>query len=118
MMKFLGLPNINWRPLRLLIAVFCCTFLLFSSGLTALAASNPDQGVMPLKSIEQKSKKALQSEPRSLEEVQAEAKKGTNGVQGSADRDKMKNPSNADSDATSVEEQVSDVLSDLTGKGK
>ena len=117
-MKFFGLPNINWRPLRFLIAVVCCTFLLFSSSFTALAASNSDQGVMPLKGIEQKSKKALQSEPRSLEEVQAEAKKGINAVQGDANREKMKNPSNADSDATSVEEQVSDVLSDFTGKGK
>ena len=115
---FLSLPNINWRPLRFLTVVFCCTLLLFSSCLTALAASNPEQGVMPLKGIEQKSKKALQSEPRSLEEVQGEAKKGINAVQGAADHEKMKNPSNADSDATSVEEQVSDVLSDVTCKGK
>jgi hypothetical protein len=116
MMKFLGLPNINWRPLRFLSVLFCCTLLLFSTCLTALAASNPDQSVMPLKGIEQKSKKALKSEPRSLEEVQGEAKKGINAVQGGANREKMKNPSNADSDATSVEEQVSDVLSDFKGK--
>ncbi len=118
MMNFWGLPNINWQPLRFLTVVFCCTLLLFSSCLTALAASNPEQGLTPLKSIEQKSKKALKSEPRSLEEVQAEAKKGINAVQGNADREKMKNPSNADSDATSVEERISDVLSNFTGKGK
>ena len=104
------LVNINWRPIRFLTVLCFCTFLFFSSSLTALASSDPTQGVMPLKNIEQESKEALQPKPRSLEEVQAKAKKGINGVQGAADLEKMKNPANAKSNATSVEEQISDFL--------
>ena len=108
--------NISWQPIRFLAALGFCTFLFFSSAFTAFADSNPSQGVTPLKTIEQKSKEALRSEPRNLSEVQTEAKKGINAVQGAADSEKMKNPANAKS--TSVEEQVSDVLSNITGKGK
>lgn len=104
------LVNINWRSIRFLTVLCFCTFLFFSSSLTALASSDPTQGVMPLKNVEKESKEVLQSQPRSLEEVQAKAKKGINGVQGAADFDKMKNPANAKSNATSVEEQVSDFL--------
>ncbi|MDY6802353.1 MAG: low temperature-induced protein [Cyanobacteriota bacterium] len=104
------LVNINWRPIRFLTVLCFCTFLFFSSSLTALASSNPSQGVMPLKNIEKESREALQPQPRPLEEVQAKAKEGINGVQGGADIKQMKNPANAKSTATSVEEQVSDVL--------
>ena len=110
--------NISWRPIRFLAALSFCTFLFFSSAFVAFADSHPSQGVTPLKTIEQKSKKTLESKPDDLSEVQAEAKKGINGVQGAADSEKMKNPANAKADATSVEEQVSDVLSNITGKGK
>lgn len=116
-MKFLVSPIINWTTPRFLITAFACTLLFVSSAFPALAASNPEKGAVSLTEIQQKAKGVANSEPRSMEEVQAEAKKGINAIQGDADKEKMSTAENSEN-ATSVEEQISNIFSSITGNDK
>ena len=105
------------RLLRMLVAVCVCVFLFVSTAFPATAAtSKPTQGEENLTQIELKSQKAAQSDPYSREKTQAEANQGINEVQGAADADKMKRPDNAN--ATSFEEQVENLVENLTNKSK
>ncbi len=95
----------NLRPVRFVVAAFFGALLLFSNALPTLAvSSSPTSGEDQLQKIEQKSEDVLKSNPRSLEEVQADAENGLNTVQGEANKNKMKNPGNTS--AMSVEEQI------------
>lgn len=106
------------RSARFLIAAFVASLLFLSSALPALAAypnSNPTQGIKSLNKVEQNSEEAIKSNPRSMEDVQAKASEGINGVQGGADKDKMSTPENSQ-DATSFKEVVEDALEGIQGK--
>ncbi|MDF0554416.1 low temperature-induced protein [Kamptonema sp. UHCC 0994] len=98
------------------LAVFCiCAMLFVFNGFPAFAASsNPTQGEDKLLGIEKEAQKAVLKQPMGLEETQEKASQGPNEIQGDADMDKMKNASNTN--ATSFEEQVKNVVENITGK--
>jgi hypothetical protein len=111
------------RPIRLLVAVCICAFLVFSDAYPAFSApvnpssskSAPEQGEAQLRSIEKEAQEAATEDPYSRKETQTKANEGLNEIQGAADIDKMKRPENAQAD--SVEEKLKKVLDKATGKG-
>jgi hypothetical protein len=105
-----------------------CTLLLFSSISPAYSSPNkadsdyptptyshPRKGEDQLLNVEKKTWDFLDKDKTfSPDKMQKEANEGINEVQGAADINKMKRPSNSQS-ATTVEEQVSNTLSKITG---
>lgn len=120
-MRFINLKLPTLRLIRFLVAVCVCALLVFSSGFAAYAASpNPtsssklNEGEAPLNDIYKKSEDILSTDkPFSRQAMQEEANSGLNEVQGSADVDLMKRPDN--SQASSIEEKVKDVLEAVPG---
>ena len=110
------------RPVRVLMAICACVFLVFSSAAPALsntpqpkaAPSAPQQGEANLTSIEKEAQKAAVDDPYSRKDTQVKANEGLNEIQGAADAEKMSRPENAQ--ATSVEENSKSFLEALTGK--
>lgn len=100
--------------LRLLLTVFICGILVFSSVLPAQAAStsNPREGEANLNRIQKETDDVAKSNPRGLEETTEKAKQGTNAVQGAADADKMVQP--GETRAESVEEKANNFFQNLT----
>ncbi|MEG4440239.1 low temperature-induced protein [Microcoleus sp. AT9_B5] len=104
-MSFISFNFPAKRLVRTLIAVCFCALMFVSNAFPAFAVtSSPTKGEDQLLGIEKKSQEVVQKKPMSLEETQEKASKGPNEVQGDADIDKMKNPSNTS--ATSFEQQV------------
>lgn len=100
------------RLVRTVVAVCFCTLLFVSNAFPALAVtSSPTKGQEQLLGIEKEAQKAVLKDPMSLEETQEKANKGPNEVQGDADIEKMKNPSNTN--ATSFEQQVKKAVSKI-----
>ncbi len=125
------MPSIkfNWsalRPVRFLVAVCVCAFLVFSYAFPAYSQpanispqptsnpSSPQQGESNLLNIEREAQEAVLQDPYSGEKTQAKANEGLNELQGAADIDKMKRPEN--SAASSVEDKSKDFLEGLTGR--
>ncbi|MEH2305219.1 MULTISPECIES: hypothetical protein [unclassified Nostoc] len=106
-------------PVRFLIVGFTCALLLLSSAFPAFAIdsyqSNPTEGTTQLLDIQRKTDEAAKEPPAGLKKVQKESNKGLNEVQGDADIDKQKRPENSQG-ATSVEENIKNVLEKVTGK--
>ena len=93
------------RLVRTLIAVCFCALMFVSNAFPAFAVtSSPTKGQEQLLGIEKQAQEVARKNPMSLEETQEKASKGPNEVQGDADIEKMKNPSNTK--ATSFEQQV------------
>jgi hypothetical protein len=112
-MKTILSKVLNIRPARFLVAAFLGAVLLFSNALPSFAVSSSlTKGEDQLKQIEKESVEVLKSNPRSLEEVQADTEGGLNGVQGKANKNKMSNPQNTGM-ATSVEQQIDEKLKEL-----
>jgi hypothetical protein len=109
----------QFRPVRFLVTAIACLFVLLFNVPQASAntppQSSPQQGADQLLSIEKQSEDLTFRKPDDLKDVQSRANKGINEVQGDADADKMKNPSNTTS-GTSVESQVKNLLEKATGK--
>lgn len=104
-MSFISFNFPAKRLVRSLIAVCFCALMFVSNAFPAFAVtSSPTKGEDQLLGIEKESQEAVLKKPMSLEETQEKASKGPNEVQGDADIDKMKNPSNTS--ATSFEQQV------------
>ena len=111
------------RPIRLLVAVCICAFLVFSHAYPAFSApvnpssskSAPEQGEAQLRSIEKEAQEAVLEDPYSRKETQTKANEGLNEIQGEADVNKMKTPEKAQAD--SVEDKLKKVLDKATGKG-
>lgn len=100
------------RLVRSLIAVCFCTLMFVSNALPAFAVtSSLTKGEAQLTGIEKEAQKAALKDPMSLEETQKKANEGLNGVQGDADSEKMKNPSNTK--ATSFEQQVKKAVTKI-----
>lgn len=100
------------RLVRTLIAVCFCTLLFVSNAFPAFAVtSSPTKGEDKLLGIEKEAQEVVLKNPMSLEETQDKASKGPNEVQGDADLEKMKNPSNTN--ATSFEQQVKKAVSKI-----
>lgn len=114
---------------RFAIIVCVCALVTFSSVLPAYSnpvkdtssygkssPTNPQKGEDQLTNIEQKTWDFLKPENTfSSEKIQDEANKGLNEIQGDADIDKMKRPSNS-RNATSIEQQIQQNLSKAQDK--
>ncbi|MHC5761246.1 hypothetical protein [Nostoc sp.] len=107
------------RPVRFLVVAFTCALVLLSNAFPAFAIdsyqSNPTEGTTQLLDIQRKTDEAAKEPPQGLKKVQKESNKGLNEVQGAADIDKQKRPENSEG-ATSVEENVKNLLDKVTGK--
>ncbi len=107
------------RPVRLIVVAFTCALLLLSNAFPAFAMdsyqSNPTEGTTQLLDIQRKTDEAAKESPQGLKKVQKESNQGLNEVQGAADIDKQKRPENSQG-ATSVEENVKNLLEKVTGK--
>ena len=97
---------------RTVVAVCICLLLTLSHVMPAFAAS-ASEGADSLPRVQNKSEKVLKEEPRGHNQVQAQARKGINEVQGSADADRMNRPDNSQQ-VTSIEEKVREGLSNIT----
>lgn len=107
------------RPVRFLIAVFTCALLFFSSAFPAAAItgsqSNSEDATTQLLETQRLTDEVSAEPPPGLKEVQKKSNEGLNEVQGAADIDKMKRPENSQA-ATTVEENVKNLLDKVTGK--
>jgi hypothetical protein len=123
----ISLPTLG--AVRLAIVICASVLLFFSSAVPAYSSpikdtpgtsNNSDlrKGEDQLVDIEKKTWDFLRPENTfSPDKIRAEANKGLNEVQGAADIDKMKRPSNSQ-DATTIEQQVEHNLAKLQGKAK
>jgi hypothetical protein len=120
-MQSIRLRLSNFRAARFLMIAIVSAVLFFGNMLPANAISSAPSdlrsGEVPLNEIYERSEDALKAEPRTMKELQTEASKGINEVQGSADLNssQMSRPDNSQ-EAVSAEEQVENVLKKLTGK--
>ncbi|MEG4108016.1 low temperature-induced protein [Microcoleus sp. S13_C5] len=111
-MSFISFNFPGKRLVRTLIAVCFCALMFVSNAFPAFAVtSSPTKGEDQLLGIEKESQEVVLEKPMSLEETQEKASKGPNEVQGDADIEKMKNPSNTQ--ATSFEQQVKKAVSKI-----
>ncbi|MEH2255501.1 hypothetical protein [Nostoc sp.] len=108
-----------FRPVRFLVVGFTCALVLFSNAFPAFAIdsyqSKPTEATTQLLDIQRKTDEAAKEPPQGLKQVQEESNQGLNEVQGAADIDKQKRPENSGG-ATSVEENIKNVLDKVTGK--
>lgn len=107
----------NWlkSSFRLILTTIVCGLLLFSYVAPVSATpSKTTDGEANLNRIQAKTDEAANpdAQPRGLEEITAEAQKGTNAVQGGADADKMVKPE--ETSATSVKEKAANFLENIT----
>jgi hypothetical protein len=115
-MKFMN--SQNFRPLRFLVTIVACVVLFLVATGPAFAMqgtqSKPSEGEAQLKGIYKESEDVLRNPPLSLDRIQSKANEGhINDVQGAADIEKMKRPSNSQQ-ATSVEENIEKALEKVT----
>jgi len=111
------------RPVRFLIAVCVCTFLVFSYAFPAYSdpvnitgtKSAPQAGEAQLRGIEKEAQEAVLDDPYSREKTQSKANPGLNEIQGTADIDQMSRPENSQG-ASSVEDKSKNFLEAITGK--
>jgi len=108
-----------FSPVRFLVVAFTCALLLLSSAFPAFAInsyqSDPTEATTQLLETQRETDEVAKSPPPGLKEVQKKSNEGLNEVQGAADIDKQKRPSNSQS-STSVEENVKNFLDKVTGK--
>ena len=90
-MKYVSAMLSNLRPMQMLMSALLAAVLVFTSGLSALAAQSPTtKGVEQLDQIDKKSKEALENPATTPEEIADRSKGALNEIQGNAaDRDKM-----------------------------
>lgn len=121
-MRFIRLNLSAVRPMRFLVAACISALVVLSQAFPALSApvnptgspTAPQNGQEELLDIEKEAQKAVLEKPYSLEETQGKANAGLNEIQGTADINKMKRPEN--SDASSVEQKLKNVLEKATGR--
>jgi hypothetical protein len=77
-------------PMRMLLSALLFITLFFASALPSMAArSAPDEGMVQLDEITQRSEAAADTPAMSLNPIDEPTEGGPNEVQGTADRDKM-----------------------------
>ena len=121
-----------WHSFRLFVASCACALILFSNALPAYSLPNipnpfapdnaaatptsPTEGEEQLRGIEAGGQKTVNrsQDPLSGEEVMRKSNEGLNEVQGAADINKMKRPSNTG--AESVEGIIQEKLEEATGQ--
>jgi hypothetical protein len=108
------------KSLKTLTIAFVCSLVIFANAVPALAIGAPKSSAVDntaqLSDIERESQEAAQSGLLSGEEVKDKANQGINEIQGAADADKMKNPSNSQG-AVTVSDEIKNALEKVTGKG-
>ena len=104
------------RPVAIALA---CALMVFSVATPAMAfgnsSSSPSKGVEQLDDVQDKSEEAITGaidNANDGESVRKNSEEGLNGVQGAANKQNMKNPSN--SGASSIEENIKEALEDVT----
>ncbi len=99
------------RSLWMRLATVFCTFMMFMGLVAApsFAADKRDKS-SPTPEIMDAAEKVADSSPRSMKEIQAQSKGGLNGVQGTADYDKMEKDSQQDKPDNVVARKVDKVL--------
>lgn len=109
--------NFQNRMMKAALAAVACAFLLFAAASPAVAFGNsssaPSEGVSSMNDLQETSKQAVKGDPDGLNKVQRKAKRGLNEVQGAANAEKMNTPADS-KQATTVTEQVEDVLENIT----
>ena len=117
-----------WRGLRLFVAGCACALILFSNVLPAYSlpnpfssnntteSSNPTKGEDNLLDIEEGAQKTVNRSQDLLsgKEVMEKSNEGINEVQGAADADQMKRPSN--SQGETIEGILEEKLEEATGQ--
>ena len=122
-----------WRSLRLFVATCVCALMLFSNAMPAYSLPNPfaknkadqtktvetskpTQGEEQLRGIELGAQKAVNrsQDLLSADEVTKKSNEGLNEVQGAADLNKMKRPSN--SQGETIEGILQNKLEKTTGQ--
>jgi len=111
-MQFIREKFFSARPVRFLIVASLCTVLLLSNALPAAAVGGSDKGGTTLDEIVEKAEQVVKQEPRSMQEVQAEANKSTNTVQGSANKEKMEQSQDSKS-GPAIAEDVNEAVKDM-----
>jgi hypothetical protein len=101
----------------LVLASICATFI-FVNAVPALAIesfqSKPEEATTQLLETQRLTDEVSRSAPPDLKATQERANKGINEIQGDADADKMKRPSNSQT-AVTVKDEVKDLLGKVTG---
>ncbi|MGG6296267.1 hypothetical protein ACQ4M4_17900 [Leptolyngbya sp. AN02str] len=104
------------KHVRVLVLTALCALMVFSNMAPAMAYGSDrsalDEGEAPINDIYRKSEEALRKEPRSMKELQNEAQKGINEVQGDADVNQMQRDDNS-KQATTVKDRVEDALDNI-----
>lgn len=117
-----------WSSLRLFVAACACALMLFANVSPAYSlpnpfapnnsaeSSNPTKGEDKLLGIEAGAQKSVTREQDLLsgKEVTEKSNEGINEVQGAADADQMKRPSNAQGET--IEGILQDKLEEATGQ--
>ncbi|MEO0770063.1 MAG: hypothetical protein AAFY72_11640 [Cyanobacteria bacterium J06649_4] len=105
--------------LRSVAIAAACALVVFSSATPAMAfgnsSSEPSDGLAQMDSVQEKSESTISgaiSSDNGTKSVMKNSEKGLNGVQGSANAEKMISPE--DANATSVESKIEDALDEVT----
>ncbi|MEM1256016.1 MAG: hypothetical protein AAGI69_26560 [Cyanobacteria bacterium P01_H01_bin.21] len=89
---------LNWvRAAKVFAIALVCTAVLVASSSPAFAfgmrgSAEPSEGTAQLDGVYQEAKKVTEGQPRGMEDVTSKASQGLNGVQSTADAEKMKSP--------------------------
>lgn len=117
-MKNIGFDLSMLRPVRFIIVAFTCALLIFSNAFPAAAigskTSNPKDATTQLLGTQKATDKISAEPPPGLKETQKKANEGINEIQGAADIEKFSRPENSQ-EATSVEDEVKNLLNKVTG---
>jgi hypothetical protein len=118
-MKKTGFDLHMLRPVRFVIVAVTCALLFFSNAVPAFAIksyqSQPEETTTQLLGTQKETDQISTEAPPGIEEQIEKTKEGgLNVVQGKADIEKMKRPENSQ-DATSVEDEVKNLLNKVTG---
>ncbi len=91
-----------------------CAMLLLTSAAPAMASSSPSQGLESLDQIQQKADESISDQSEPTAKIQSDTSGGLNRVQGTADKEKMHTPENAENTDT-VENLAKDFMNKITG---
>lgn len=106
---------LSWvRAAKAFAVAFVCAAVLIANSSPAFAfgmksAAEPSSGTAQLDEIYQEAKDVTKSQPRGMDTVTGKASQGLNGVQGTADTDKMKSPGDSPG-ATTVKSEAKEAL--------
>ena len=115
MMDFLNRQMQRFAKISLIIVTTVFLFVGVAHPAIAFGNSNssPSEGTAQMNNLQETSRRAVKQEPRSRQEVQNQAQRGPNEVQGDADLQGMNSQSNSQ-ETTTVRKQVERALENVT----